>query len=157
MDGGLRDRFVIESVQEQVVAHLTTLGWFSMNTAHTPITVLYEFPSENDTVALNTLTFSTGGADSDYIEMGSLSFEKRVILFCDFYGENDAIARHLVGDIEHFLMKNPALNVYDYEDNKSVAFSVQVAEIVISRPVRVTQPWQKHWHTVSVGIEDELR
>jgi hypothetical protein len=157
VDGGLRDRFVIESVQEQLVAELTTLGWFSMDDAHTPITLVYEFPAENDTVAINTLAMSTGDSDSDYVELGSLTFQKDFIFYCDFYAENDAIARHMMGDIEHFFQKNPSLDVYDYENAKAVLFQAQIAEMFISRPVRVTQPWQKHWHTFSVTIEDELR
>lgn len=156
-DGGKRDRFVVESIQEHVEAELASLGWFAMDSTHTPLTLLYEFPDENATVAENTLAMSTGNTDPEYVELGSLSFQKEILFYCDFYGANDAIAIHLIGDIENFFMKNPSLDVYDYENGKVVLFQAQVAEVMARRPTRVTQPWQKHWYTLSVGIEDELR
>jgi hypothetical protein len=157
-DGGKRDRFLVESVQEQLVTYLTVGGWFAMDAVHTPITVIYEFPSDDlDVVQENTLAMTVGDADSEYIELGSLSYMKDLILYFDFYGENDAISSHLIGDVEHFFMKNPSLDVYDYENAKAVLFQAQVGEVFSRRATRVTQPWQKHWQTLSVGIEDENR
>jgi len=156
-DGGLRDRFLTESVFEHVNGELTAKNWFALDAVHTPVTVVYSFPDDTDPVQTNTLAMSPGNADTEYIEMGSLAFAKGIILFFDFYAENDPIGQQLVGDIEHFLMKNPSLDVYDYENAKAVLFQANVIDVSVRRPTRVTQPWQKHWITLSVEIEDELR
>lgn len=157
VDGGKRDRFVTESVFEHVNTALTALDWFAINAAHTPITVVYSFPEDEDPVQKNTLAMSTGNADTGYVELGSLTFAKGIMLFFDFYAENDPIGQHMIGDIENFFMKNPSLDVYDYENAKAVLFTIQVEDTEVRRPTRVTQPWQKHWITLSVEIEDELR
>jgi len=156
-DGGLRDRFVSESVFEHVNVALTALSWFALDSAHTPISVVYAFPDDEDPVEKNTLAMSSGNSDTEYVELGSLRFAKGTILFFDFYAENDPIGQQLIGDVEHFFMKNPSLDVYDYEDAKNVLFQVQIEDTFVRRPTRVTQPWQKHWITLSVEIEDELR
>ena len=157
VDGGLRDRFIAESVFEHINNELTAKNWFALDASHTPLTVVYSFPEDTDPVQKNTLAMSTGNADTAYVELGSLAFAKGIMLFFDFYAENDPIGQQLIGDIEHFLMKNPSLDVYDYENAKAVLFQAQVEDAYVRRPVRVTQPWQKHWITLSVEIEDELR
>ena len=157
VDGGLRDRFVYESVFEHVNIELTAKGWFGLDATHTPVTVVYAFPEDEDPVQKNTLAMTSGNADTGYVELGSLAYAKGTILFFDFYGENDPISQQLIGDIEHFFLKNPSLDVYDYENAKAVLFQAQVLDSLVRRPTRVTQPWQKHWITLSVEIEDELR
>ena len=157
VDGGLRDRFMTESVFEHVNTELTAKSWFATNAIHAPVSVVYSFPDDADPVQKNTLAMSTGNADTGYVELGSLAFSKGIILFFDFYAENDPIGQQLIGDVEHFFMKNPSLDVYDYENAKAVLFQANVVDVSVRRPTRVTQPWQRHWLTLSVEIEDELR
>lgn len=157
VDGGLRDRFIQDSVFEQVNTALTTLNWFALDAIHTPITVVYSYPDDQDPVQKNTLAMSTGNAMSEYVELGSLTHAKSSFLFFDFYAENESVAQHLIGDIDHFLMKNPTLDVYDYENAKAVLFQIQVEDTNIGRATRVTQPWQKHWVTLTLQIEDDNR
>ena len=156
-DGGLRDRFLTESVFEHVNVALAAKDWFALDAVHTPITVVYSFPEDTDPVQTNTLAMTPGNADTGYVELGSLRFSKGIMLFFDFYAENDPIGQQLIGDIEHFLMKNPSLDVYDYENAKAVLFQAVVEDVMVRRPTRVTQPWQKHWITLSVEKEDETR
>jgi len=154
---GLRDRFVYESIWEHINAELTAKDWFALDDTHTPITVTYSFPDDEEPVEYNTLALTTGMQDSEYVEMGSLDYEKNVIYYIDFYAESDSLGMHLIGDLEHFLKKTPAMDVYDYENAKAVIASAQVGGVFTRRPVRVTQPWQKHWYTLSFDIEDGIR
>lgn len=156
--GGLRNRFVRESIFEHVNDELTVLGWFTMDPVHQPLLVVYAFPEEEDPVEVNTLSMTTGSSSVDYTEMGSLDFARYGVYFFDFFAEDDGIGMHLIGDLEDFFKRTPTLEVYDYENAKAVLNTVELtADVDVRKPTRITQPWQKFWYTLSIGIEDDNR
>jgi hypothetical protein len=163
--GGLRDRMVLESVLQAVVADLTTQGWFDATVydstpgtrQHRPITVVDEYPDDNAEVELNTLAFSFSEATGIDGEMGSKLEVHRMDIFVDFFAESDAIGRHVIGDIYAYLKEQRVLSVYDYRQaTPPVEFDVDIEDDVAKRkPTRAVNPWQKHWHVVSMTVTDD--
>lgn len=160
-DGGLRDRIIHESLYKAIEGELTTLGWFDAGREHDPITMVDEFPDEEDAdVAFNTLAFSMGDGSGLISEMGSDKEDHEIVFFVDFFAQNDALGRHVRGDIEHFLKSNPIQQVYDYsQGGDPPVFTVEVDEEAMQKrkPTRAVQKWQKHWYVLSFSAIDYAR
>lgn len=159
LTGGLRDRMIIESVGNFIEAHLATLGWFDESGRHHgPITVIDEFPDDDAQVELNTLAISSEGSFGRRSEMGSTAEEHYMNFFFDFFAESDALGRHFTGDIYAFLQSTPVMPVYDYRQaTPPIDFYVGVEDDSPDKrkPPRSTNPWQKHWYTVSFSVTDD--
>lgn len=157
LTGGLRDRMLLESYVQAITADLTTRGWFDVGREHQPIVVVDEYPDEDVEVALNTLAISYGDAFRRQAEMGSLTEEHYVPIFCDFFAENDALGRHVSGDIYAFVAENPSVPVYDYDQaTPAIDFYAVMEDSSLEkrRPARAVNPWQKHWYIVEFRVMD---
>jgi hypothetical protein len=159
LEGGLRDRMMLQSVVNDVVANLTTRGWF-INTGkeYLPFSVVDEFPDDKDEVALNTIAFSMGDTASNAAEMGSKSELLHTSIFIDFFAENDGLGRHVVGDIAAHVNDVGQFTVYDYRQvTPSAEFVVLIAADSLERtkPIRAVNAWQKHWHSVAFVVMEE--
>lgn len=155
LEGGLRDRMLIESLGNHIETHLNSLGWFDAGREHEAINMITGFPRDTDDVPLNTVAFTVEVAAGEDAEMGSRAEVHATAFFVDMFMENDAIGWHLSGDIYHFLKKNPVLAVYDYTDDlEPVDFHVQLSDVDRRKPTRATNPWQRYWFTVSCIAED---
>lgn len=161
LEGGLRDRMVLESFLQWVRSDLDALGWFDSGREHLPIRVIDVYPDndgENTQVPLNTMAFSVGDSFQNLLELGSKAETHVVPMYIDFYGESDALTRHILGDIYLRLNRDPVIPVYDYSlATPVVDFSAFVVEesTEVSYPTRATNPWQKHWGIVSCLVEDD--
>lgn len=157
--GGLRDRFIHESLFQSLKAELTTLGWFGTGREHSPIIMVDEFPDDNAEVAFNTLVFSMGDSGGEDSEIGANSEDWEGVMFVDFFAENDSLGRHVRGDVYEFFRTNRMQPVYDYSAalNPKV-FEVEVqGDIEMRKPDRAVNKWQKHWYVVSFTVVDYLR
>jgi hypothetical protein len=152
--GGLRDRMLAESVREQIIAHLDTLGWFDVGRYHSDLVIVTAYPDDTVEVAPNTVAFSMDDADGRDLEMGSRAEEHQSVMFIDLFMEDDSVGWHLSGDLYAFLKKTAQLDVYDYENAKNVEFQVDIERVNRSRPARVNQAWQKYWHILSYAAVD---
>lgn len=154
--GGLRDRMLFDSVMNVIVDDMTTQGWFDAGREHGAITVVDEFPTEQDEVALNTLAFSFQAATGTDMEMGSMSEDHTVAIFIDFFSEGDALGRHLMGDIYAYIRENMQFDVYDYRQaTPPVEFVATVeGEVDEHTPVRAVNSWQKHWYVIDFQVND---
>ncbi len=158
LEGGLRDRAILESILKDIEAHLTTLGWFDSGRAHKTITMIDEYPDDNTEVALNTIAVSIGDVRSTSTEMGSIAETINVPIFIDMFAENDALGRHVIGDIASHVHKQGQFDVYDYNQaTPNVEFIVMLMEGSLERkkPTRAVNPWQKHWHMCVFGVTEE--
>lgn len=163
LEGGKRDRMILESVLRQVKADLAVRGWFDAGRRHAPINVIDAYPGEDvvdpkDEPPLNTLAFSYGDSFQRMLEMGSNAETHTFPIYMDFYGESDAVTRHIVGDIYAFLNLNPLLSVFDYDlATPTEDFKLEVVEETVTKtfPTNVTNVWQKHWGIVSFLGEEE--
>jgi hypothetical protein len=159
LEGGLRDRMMLESVLRDVVADLTTRDWFNnTNKQYAPFVVVDEYPDDKDEVALNTIAFSMGNSASHALELGSKSELIRTGIFIDFFAESDGLGRHVVGDVAAHVNDVGQFPVYDYEQGiPPVEFTVTVMESSLERtkPTRAVNAWQKHWHSVAFVVEEQ--
>jgi hypothetical protein len=157
--GGLRDRMLLQSAMSDIVADLTTRGWFNVGRDHKPFTVVDEFPDEKTEVELNTIAFSMGDSNSMAAELGSAAEIIHVPIFVDMFAENDGLGRHVVGDIHEFVKKQGQFEVRDYrvDPTPPTEFIVQLVENSIerSKPTRAVNSWQKHWHVVAFVVTEE--
>ena len=158
LEGGLRDRMILESVLRDIEAYLTTLDWFDAGREHKPITIIDEYPAETDEVPLNTMAFSFGDISTVANELGSPSETMYVPIYIDFFAESDGLGRHVIGDIHTHVAKQGQFTVYDYSQAIPPAeFVVQVNDGSIDKrkPTRAVNAWQKNWHVISFVVLDE--
>lgn len=156
--GGIIDRYVRESVFNAAKGELTTRGWFGTGRQHKPIIVTYEFPQEDSPVETNTLAMSVGDTDVDYVELGSTNFVKSHVFVFDFFAEDDSVGSELIGDLQDFFYYKPNVPIYDYSAlTTTIIFYAEVVDAFTDRPRRVTQGWQKHWHSLGLEIEEGTR
>lgn len=155
-DAGLRDRFIHESVFRAIETELTTIGWFAAGRQHQPIIMIDEYPADTDEVEFNTLAVSMGDGGGVLTEMGNKAIDEEIIFFVDFFAENDAVGRHVRGDIYNFLKRIEYLPVLDYTDDTTPElFRVEIQEEIDKRkPENAVQKWQKHWYVVSFSVID---
>jgi hypothetical protein len=157
LEGGLRNRMILESILRAIEADMTTRGWFDAG-QFSPITIIDEYPDEKSEVALNTMAFSFGDTASAPMELGARAETISFPIFVDFFAESDGLGRHVIGDVYDYVMKNQQFTVYDYSQvTPTVEFVVQVMEYSteMRKPDRAVNAWQKHWYVCAFAIEDE--
>lgn len=158
LEGGLRDRMLLESVKDDIVADLTTRGWFNVNSNYAPFVIVDEYPDDKDEVELNTIAFSLGDSRTVPTELGSKAESIFVPIFLDMFAESDGLGRHVVGDVHEFVQKQGQFDVRDYRDpSPPVEYTVQLVDgsIERSKPTRAVNSWQKHWHIVAFVLIEE--
>lgn len=156
--GGKRDRMVLESVLQHVKSYLIDEDWFQPGRKHLPINMIDAFPDEDSEPPKNTLAVSVGDSYQALLELGSKAETHVAPVYFDFYGQSDALTRHLIGDIYYRLNKDPVIPIYDYDQaTPAIDFYALVVEESVEKsyPTRATNPWQKHWGIVTCLIEDE--
>lgn len=158
LEGGLRDRMMLESVLRAVEGQLQSLGWFGTNRQHLPLTIVDEYPGESDEVALNTIAVSMGTKYRQLAEMGSTASEVMMPVFIDIYAQNDGLGRHISGDISDFIHVQGGVQVYDYDHATPTAeFVIELVENTLRtvRDENITRAYQKHWYTVTATFRDD--
>ena len=170
LTGGLRDRMLIENVLRYIMDHLENLGWavtepdgVTVNPAQASyerIRIVDEYPNDPETVEvpLNTLAFSAGDSFQDMFELGSNGETHFSPFYIDFFASNDALMRHVMGDIYAWVNSNPVITVWDFSlATPEVDFYAYLEEESVSkdRPSRATNPWMKHWLMVSFILRDD--
>jgi hypothetical protein len=149
---------LLESVMKDIVADLTTRGWFNVNSNYKPFIIVDEYPDDKDEVELNTIAFSMGDSAAAATELGSLAETIHVPIFVDMFAESDGLGRHVVGDIHEFVQKQGQFNVLDYrQPSPPVEYVVQLVDgsIEKSKPSRAVNSWQKHWHVIAFVVIEE--
>lgn len=156
--GGKRDRMVIESVLRAVRDELAFRDWFDPGREHLPITLINEYPDTETEVALNTLAISFGDSFSRLVQLGNMAELHNVPIFFDFFAESDALKYHVAGDIYAWINEQHIIPVWDYDlATPVVDFNLEVLEESAEKqyPPRATNPWLKHWVTVSFIVSDQ--
>lgn len=155
-EGGLRDRLIHESMLKNLETHLTTLGWFDAGREHAPIIMIDEFPNDNAEVAPNTLAVSLGDGDGVPRELGAKNESHEMVIFVDFFAENDSIGRDVRGDVYAYFRGKQTQIVYDYSAGGAQFATVDILDDIEKRkPDRAVNKWQKHWYVVSFTLVDE--
>lgn len=161
--GGLRARFIRESVYQHVRSAITDIGWFDAGRVHLPITFLDEAVPNRDEVKINTAALSDETQDESEEEIGSNLSEHRWLFYIDFYGESDALSTHFIHDVRdilrgrftHLGQTGPHISVYDYSmATPGYLFDVQIENVLVDRAHNVPTPRLAHWYSVRFEVVD---
>lgn len=162
--GGLRVRFIHDSLHKYIKDALTELGWLDTNRRHMPV-IFADGPVPSDQeVKLNTISL----ADEDLIEldaeMGSNLTETSWLYYLDFYAENATIGKELINDVRDILggrmpsigCDSKMIPVYDFREqpNPPVLFTVEIEGPMVDRSRDFVQPWLKNWYTCRFEVND---
>jgi len=161
--GGLRARLIRDSVFHAVDDALRALGWYEPSSNRSQVSFrAYPYPLEEQ-VPPNTLALSDENDSGDEMELGSKLTEFTWAMYVDVYGEDDAIALHLAGDVADILAGRmpsvgrgrPAIDVYDYTlATPVVIFGVEVFDVRKDRAHGFPQPWLRFWRSVTFNLVD---
>lgn len=162
--GGLRDRLIHDSIEAHLFDILTQLHWLDAGRQHSPIQIVHKPAEWDDPIDFNSITVEMSGMTDEEAEMGSNLTNDSHTVYVDFYGENDAIARHLTGDLAAcFRGKMPSigrdrmsLDIFDLTAAapQPVIFVCTVEQVVIDQAHNFPHPWQQFWRTVRFDLID---
>lgn len=162
--GGLRDRMVFESFAMMLKDSLDQLGWFDDDRAHSPIHWRTSIVPESEEVPINTLAMSSEDSTHIDMEIGSGLSEDRMFVLTDFYAENDALGRHLMGDVRDVLRgkmpdvdrTDPVFTVYDLRDDPPTPlFVAEIEGVRLDRAHGFDTPFRRHWFSVLCQLIEE--
>jgi len=163
--GGLRSRLIFDSLFAVLDDGLTALGWLSppVPRRNLPVSLVAEQQDVSHEVALNTVALSDENVSSTPWEMGSQLAEDTRNYYIDFFGESDAVAKHVIGDLRDLVMgkmpdigpAGPVINVYDYRQSPApFIFGVDVINVRVDRSHDTTHPWLRHWYSIQLQLLD---
>lgn len=158
--GGLRSRFLFDSVYDQIDAGIDALGWYDF-TRIEPVSFIPEPPDDSDEVQLNTIALSEGDTFDREGELGSHLTRSEYVFYLDIYAESGPIGRMIAHDLRDLIMgrhggrQHPVFTIYDL--SVATPFSIGYAEVDrvnVSREPAPTKPWQKFWYIVRFDLSD---
>lgn len=174
LEGGLRDRMLIESFYQMLRSNLTTLGWFNPGRQHEPINMTPIPMPRGQEIPPNTLTVTWEDIDSTEAEMGSNAAELTHTAYVDFYAEpappdgngGEALGKQMIGDVRAIILgEMPSigrdanvLQVLNYSlATPTYMFTVEF-DIERTRSSKVhhyDQPWERWWYSCIVEVIEE--
>jgi hypothetical protein len=160
--GGLRTRFVYDSVFNALYAGMTELGWFEPGRKHRPVTFVSEPVAADDEVGLNTIAMGEGPMFDRERELGSNMSSSEYAFYIDIYAESGPVGRDMANDMRDLIMgrhggrTTPTFTIYDYRQATPSAIGwVDVERVNIYREDQPSRPWQKFWYTVRFDVTDD--
>lgn len=174
IEGGYRDRIIIESTSTMIHDALEALGWFDANRQHRPIEWRTDPVPADEEVPYNTLVVSFEDMDASAAELGSEATENTHIGYVDFYAEppppegngGEALGKHLIGDVWAILCgrmpsigrDRSVIEVLDYGlATPAYVFSVyvEVERTRTSKVHRAHQAWERWWYSCVFELTEE--
>lgn len=161
--GGLRSRLIFDSTFKVLNDSLIALGWFAGGRHHSPITFVPDEQDVETQVPLNTLALSDENVTSDDIELGSKLADNVRYFYLDFFAEEDALGKHVIGDCRDILegrmlsigRTGPVIPVYDFSQaTPPLVFYAAVDNVRIDRAHSFPHPWAKHWYSIQFTLTD---
>ena len=170
VDGGRRDRAVMDSFREHVILILETRGWLDVNRKHPPLEFIQDFVEADLSLNVKENTFvcfSHDNTESTQLEVGSNSVFSTHYFWIDVFADTSAgsagLGREIAGDIQDGLrgllpsagFDEPGFRVYDLrdKDNPVQLFWVDVAYVNVEQARRKTRT-ENSWHQMLVGVEE---
>lgn len=164
--GGLRGRLIFDSIFVTLQSGLTALGWINGDGPrhHQPVTLVMEQQDVYTEVPINTMALTDENVVSDPWEIGSVLSEDTRYYYIDFFGESDAVSKHIIGDVRDLLLgkmpdigpTGPEIKVYDYrvKPNPPKLFSVEIMNVRVDRSHEMGRPWLRHWYSIQFQAID---
>lgn len=161
--GGLRTRMIFDNLYTVINGGLSDLGWYGSGRRHQPITTVVEAQDITHVVAVNTLALSDENVATELWELGSTLSQDTRYYYVDFFGESDAVAKHLIGDVRDILLgklssigrTSPTLQVYDLRQaTPPLLFECDVVNVRVDRSHDYEHPWLRHWYSIQFALFD---
>lgn len=161
--GGLRHRLIRDSLFHMVHDSLNALHWFDTGRPYAPITFRYGTYNHQESIDVNTLALADETHSDVDIELGTLLSEHRWVCYLDFFGDSDALALHIIGDVKDILegrfpsigRGTPNFIAYDYTHATPPPFAtIEIEGCVIDRAREFHKPWEEHWYSCQFQLVD---
>lgn len=162
--GGLRHRFLHDSLRAQIAQALDVLGWHDPGRHHKPVMLIEKPTHWNVPVEPNTVVVDFVGSDHYEAELGSRLTSEVVVSYVDVYAENDSLGAHLSGDLRDWLrgrlQATPVgvtFPIYDYRHGATPPaigyMDIRNVSSLRNNAVNV-EVWMRHWFRVRCEITD---
>lgn len=174
IEGGKRDRMIIESFYWMLRGSLEALGWFDSGRQHGPINMAPVPVSRKEQIPYNTLTVTWEDIDATEAELGSSAAELTHTVYVDFNAEppppdgngGEALGKHLIGDVRSIVVGEmpsigrtaPILEVLDYSLATPVYLFTVEFDTERTRSTKVhhyDQPWERWWYSCVIECIEE--
>lgn len=161
--GGLRERYINDSVYHLVKDSLFELGWFNSGRKYKPITIRTEPVGTREEVPWNTIIVTPTHTTDNDAELGSNFGEVKTVYYVDFYAENDALGKELIHDVRDLLKgRMPSidrffsvLHVYDWSMvTPPYIFYCDIEDVMVDKAKDFPKPWQEHWWACRFTVID---
>lgn len=162
--GGLRTRYISDSVRVGIIAALEALGWFDAGRRHAPLEFAAKPEDWAEIVAPNTFSITMEDLYEDEAELGGVAVDDTHTFFFDVFAENDSVGRHLAWDVHDIAMgKYPSIgrhsavfDLYDFQTATPAAFhQLEVERASVQKVDGFPRPWQRFWWTVRIDVLDD--
>jgi hypothetical protein len=164
--GGLRHRFIKDSVFNYVATNVAALGWTSETNWHAAVDVRPDAVTDLDTIVQNTLALADEDLEENEAEFGTDFAEHLMTFYWDVYAENDTIGGALIHDVRDVLRgrfaptlasasEGPTLQVYDYSVSPpNPIFTVDVTRTIVQKSHTFTHAFARCWYSLHLQITD---
>lgn len=161
--GGLRSRFVRESLYHRLYDGLAAIGWFNAGRQHQTVHFVSAPIDDQHEIPFNTVALTDGNLDTTEAEIGSLLAEHRWTMYVDIYAENNALGMQLAYDLKSLLegrmpsigYNDPSFAVYDYTHATPSLFAYcQVENVMVDRAQGFPEAWRRWWYSVALTVID---
>lgn len=162
--GGLRARYIRESLFRMIEASLMDLGWWDSSHDLT-IPLKWEAGPRNQDqqIEQNTATLSDENTTGDEIELGSQLSENVWTMYIDFFADSDALGLHFIRDMQDILRgrftaigrNDTVFPVFDYSQaTPPIIFYCDIQNVFVDRAHGFLKPWLEHWYSCSFEVID---
>lgn len=162
--GGLRTRFIHDSLTAVLEKGLGLQGWFDPGRQHQPLTLLHGPHHWDVPVAYNAIVLTNQAIEvNDEVEVGSNLSTDRLAITIDFYAENDALGVEVTNDMRDLLRgrlpggaDNAGFPILDFRlPTPAPIGRAEVLDVRVQRSlVQVPEEWVRHVYTVATTIGD---
>lgn len=169
--GGLRTRFITDSVRLTVIAALEQLGWFDPTVFDTPPGARQHHPVRyvarpidwNVAIEPNCIAINSENIVDEPRGLGG-EVDDMVRCYVDVLAEDDQVGWHLVRDVRDIILgqmtgvgrPGPVVDVYDFRLATPAPFTtVGVEDAFIDRGFAEGHDWMAHWFLVAIDLVDE--
>jgi len=170
--GGVRARFIYDSLWYMLKGSLGLLGWFNPTVTDIPPGTRQNLPVQflarqldwTQPITLNTLAFAPDDVSSEEKELGSIMMEDVWVYYCDIFAESEAISLQLAGDMKDILWGKmsavgrtfgPTVDILDLDQPGHYKIGyVEIANVTATRSPNVAQRWQQFLRVVRFEVCD---
>jgi len=164
--GGLRTRYVHNSLQNMIEDALNDIGWMDPGRAHKSVTIQGQPLGADEEAQPNLIAIDLYDSDMDDAEMGSSVLTLDTYMYAiDIYAESAALGMHLAGDIRDLLKgkfsatasrTGPTLPIYDYSLTTPAVFATgNIDTIQLEKARTYDKPHEKYYWQLFFRLEDE--